>query len=103
MTLLTQYLCSRKPDGCSEFSQSESTFPPFRNDSRFIQQPMLLEISQGNSLCSYLYLKQEKMSFFSFSLFSSIKSETRRVEQVLRRVERFPLGGERWQGKGIRR
>jgi hypothetical protein len=25
------------------------------------------------------------------------------VEQVLRRVERFPLGGERWQGKGIRR
>jgi hypothetical protein len=23
-------------------------------------------ISQGNSLCSYLYLKQAKMSFFSF-------------------------------------
>jgi hypothetical protein len=25
-----------------------------------------MEISQGNSLCSYLYLKQTKMSFFSF-------------------------------------
>jgi hypothetical protein len=25
-----------------------------------------MEISQGNSLCSYLYLKLEKMSCFSF-------------------------------------
>jgi hypothetical protein len=41
-----------------------------------------MEISQGNSLCSYLYLKQAKMSFF----FSSIKSENRRMEQVLPRV-----------------
>jgi hypothetical protein len=29
-----------------------------------------MEISQGNSLCSYLYLKQAKMSCFSFYLFS---------------------------------
>jgi hypothetical protein len=26
-----------------------------------------MEISQGNPLCSYLYLKQAKLSFFSFS------------------------------------
>jgi hypothetical protein len=35
-----------------------------------------MDISQGNFLCSYL--KQTKMSLFSF-----IKSENRRVEQVL--------------------
>jgi hypothetical protein len=29
-----------------------------------------MEISQGNSLCSYLNLKQAKMSCFTFSLFS---------------------------------
>jgi hypothetical protein len=29
-----------------------------------------MEIPQGNSLCSYLYLKQSKMSCFSFYLFS---------------------------------
>jgi hypothetical protein len=29
-----------------------------------------MEISQGIYLCSYLYLKQEKMSCISFSLFS---------------------------------
>jgi hypothetical protein len=29
-----------------------------------------VEIPQGNSLCSYLYLKQAKMSCHSFSLFS---------------------------------
>jgi hypothetical protein len=39
-------------------------------------------ISQGNILCSYLYLKQTKISFFSF-LFSSTKLENRRAEQVL--------------------
>jgi chloramphenicol O-acetyltransferase len=42
-----------------------------------------IEISQGDSLCSYLYLKQAKMSFFSFSVFSSTKSENMRTEQVL--------------------
>jgi hypothetical protein len=29
-----------------------------------------MEISQGNSLCSYIYLKQAKMSYFSLYLFS---------------------------------
>jgi hypothetical protein len=43
-----------------------------------------IEISQGKSLCSYLYLKQAKMSFF---LFSSTKSENRGTEKVLPRVE----------------
>jgi hypothetical protein len=38
-----------------------------------------MEISQGNSLCSFLYHKQAKMSF----LFSSTKSENRRTEQIL--------------------
>jgi hypothetical protein len=28
-----------------------------------------MEISQGNSLCNYLYLKQPKMSFFYFFFF----------------------------------
>jgi hypothetical protein len=36
-----------------------------------------MEISQENSLCSYLYLKQAKMTFFS----SSTNSENRRAEQ----------------------
>jgi hypothetical protein len=35
-----------------------------------------MEISQGNSLCSYIYLKQAKMSGFSFCLFSSTKLES---------------------------
>jgi hypothetical protein len=42
---------------------------------------MYMEISQGNSLCSYLYLKQAKVSFFP--LLSSTKSENRKAEQVL--------------------
>jgi hypothetical protein len=38
-----------------------------------------MEMSQENSLCSYL--KQTKMSYFFF--FSFTKSETKRTEQVL--------------------
>jgi hypothetical protein len=44
-----------------------------------------MEISHGNSLCSYLYLKLAKSSCFSFYLFSSSKSENRRAEQILAR------------------
>jgi hypothetical protein len=53
-----------------------------------------MEISQGNSLCSYLYLKQAKMSCFSFSLFSSkkIKEQERGVGTS---------GRGRWLEKGI--
>jgi hypothetical protein len=38
-----------------------------------------MEISQGNSLCSYLYLKQAKMSCFSFDLFSFFLLQNRRT------------------------
>jgi hypothetical protein len=50
-----------------------------------------MEMSQGNSLCSYLYLKQAKMSFFF--LFTSTKSEKKRAEQVGDGV--IPVGGGR--------
>jgi hypothetical protein len=30
---------------------------------------IFMEMSQGNSLCSYMYLKQTKLSCFSFHLF----------------------------------
>jgi hypothetical protein len=41
-----------------------------------------IEISEGNSLCSYLYLKQAEMSCVSFYLFffPSTKAENRRAE-----------------------
>jgi hypothetical protein len=45
---------------------------------------MYMEISQGYSLGSYLYLKQKCLVFHAiFSLLSSTKLENRRVEQVL--------------------
>jgi hypothetical protein len=59
-----------------------------------------MEISQGNSLYSYLYLKLAKMSCFSFYLFSSAKSENRRVEQA-ERGGLAPVGGGRWWGKRV--
>jgi hypothetical protein len=54
-----------------------------------------MEISQENSLCSYIYIKQEKMSFF---LFSSTKSEHRRTKQVLSRDGLVSVGGGRKRG-----
>jgi hypothetical protein len=58
-----------------------------------------MKISEENSLCSYLYLKLAKTSCFSFSLFSSAKSENRRVEHVLRRREGC---WHQWEGEGGR-
>jgi hypothetical protein len=52
-----------------------------------------METSQRNFLCGYGYLKLAKMSCCSFYLFSSTKSENRRVEQVL-------WGGRRDEGVG---
>jgi hypothetical protein len=54
-----------------------------------------MEMSQGNSLCSYL--KPTKMSFFSFT-----KLENRRAEQVLP-MGLVPVGGGKmwemaWEG-----
>jgi hypothetical protein len=39
-----------------------------------------MEISQGNSMYCYLYLKQPKIPCFSFYLLSSTKLENRRAE-----------------------
>jgi hypothetical protein len=50
-----------------------------------------IEISQENSLHSYLYLKHAKLCIFS--LFSSTKSENKRAEWVLAEA-----GPERWVG-----
>jgi hypothetical protein len=52
-----------------------------------------MEIPQGNSMYNYLYLKQTKMSCFSFYLFSSVKSENRKVEQSCLR-ERIGINRE---------
>jgi ribosomal protein L24E len=51
---------------------------------------MYIKILQENSLCSCLYHKQAKTSFF----FSSTKSEKRRAEQVL------PREGDWYQWEG---
>jgi hypothetical protein len=46
---------------------------------------IFMETTQGNSLCSYLYLKLAKcqVPLFIFYVSSSITSENRTVEQVL--------------------
>jgi hypothetical protein len=56
-----------------------------------------MEMSQRNSLYSYLYLKQAKMSFFLF--FSSTKSENNRVEQF--RERRLVSVRREVAGKGV--
>jgi hypothetical protein len=38
-----------------------------------------MEISQGNSLCSYLYLKQAKMSFIFYFFFYKIRQQEGRT------------------------
>jgi hypothetical protein len=55
-----------------------------------------MEISQGISLCSYLYLKQEKVFFY---LFSSIKSENKRAEQVVWEKRTVTSGTREEMGK----
>jgi hypothetical protein len=53
-----------------------------------------MEISQGNSLCSYYYLELKRHAFyFIISLFSPTKSENRREEQVLPRGK----GWHQWE------
>jgi hypothetical protein len=57
-----------------------------------------MERTQGNSLCSYLYLKLAKILYFCFYLlcfFSSTKSE--KLFCVGRGLA--PVGGVRWHGK----
>jgi hypothetical protein len=51
------------------------------DESTGVKIHIYMETPQGNSLCNYFYLKQEKnVFFFSFFLFSSTKSENRRAE-----------------------
>jgi hypothetical protein len=53
-----------------------------------------MEILQGNSLCSYIYLKQVKCHDFRFIFFfSPTKSENRRAEHVLPRRK----GWHQWE------
>jgi hypothetical protein len=68
------------------------------------------EISQENSLCSYLYLKQTKCHVFSFYLFifSFTKSENKRAELVLPagthrrgRCWEKGIGGRIWRKKRV--
>jgi hypothetical protein len=59
-----------------------------------------MEIPQGNSL--YLCPKQAKMSCFSLYLFSSVKSENRREEEILPRGRTAPVREDRWWGKAVR-
>jgi hypothetical protein len=55
-----------------------------------------MEISQGNSLYSYFYLKLKCHVFhFILSLFFPTKLENRRAEQVLLRGE----GWHQWEGE----
>jgi hypothetical protein len=62
-----------------------------------------MELSQGNSMCSYFYLKLKCHVFhFIFSLFASTKSENRKAEQVLPSGGGLaPVGGERCWGKEV--
>jgi hypothetical protein len=56
-----------------------------------------MELSQGNSLCSYFYLKQAKNIISSF-FFSSTESENRRTDERVVINERGKV-----KGKGGRR
>jgi hypothetical protein len=59
-----------------------------------------LEISQENSLCSYLYLKLK--CHVSHFIFSPTKLENRRADQVLPREGGLkPVGEEKFWGKWV--
>jgi hypothetical protein len=63
-----------------------------------------MEMSQGNSLHSYLYLKLAKMSCFSFYLFSFLFCNIREQEGGTGSAQGqglAPVGGERWWGKRV--
>jgi hypothetical protein len=53
-----------------------------------------MEIAKGNFLCSYLYLKQAKMSLF-FILSSLFSSMYRKAKQILPRGEDW----QQWEGE----
>jgi hypothetical protein len=58
-----------------------------RDEAIWVVTHIHMETAQRISLYKYLYLKSAKMLFFLLSFFfSSIKSENKKVEQVLPRV-----------------
>jgi hypothetical protein len=61
-----------------------------------------MEATQGNSLCSYLYLRLAKchVSSFIYYVFSATKFENRRAEQVLQGVTQWEgvVAGKEVQG-----
>jgi hypothetical protein len=59
-----------------------------------------MKIPQENSLYGYLYLNLAKITCYSFSLFSSVKWENKRVEQVLPRRRVGTSGRGEVAGKG---
>jgi hypothetical protein len=68
-------------------------------DNTYIHGIFHKEISQRNSLCNYLYLKQARMSgFFSFFFVKTRgqEGETGSAEGCI-----IPLGGEKCWGKGV--
>jgi hypothetical protein len=63
-----------------------------------------MEISQGNSLCSYLYLKQAKISCLSFYLLFFYKIREQEGRTSLAQGKGLALVGVgRCWGKGLRR
>jgi hypothetical protein len=65
---------------------------------------MYMEMSEGNSPCSCLYLNKKKGHFFFFLLFSSTKLENSRAEQVCQgQWGLVPIGRMEMAEKGDRR
>jgi hypothetical protein len=59
-----------------------------------------MELSQGNSLGSYLYLKQAKMSFFFFLLYK-IREQEDRTGPAWGLEGSGTNGRGWWRGKGV--
>jgi hypothetical protein len=57
---------------------------------------LYMKLSQGNSLCSYRYLKKETCLFFLFFL---LQNQRRAKQVLLRGVGLAPEGAGRCQGK----
>jgi hypothetical protein len=70
----------------------------------FINIYIYLKISQGNSMSSYLYLKQAKYVMFLFLCFLFFLRQNQRIEGQNKSAQEeglAPVGVGRYQGKGI--
>jgi hypothetical protein len=70
-----------------------------RNESVGVVIHIYMETTQGNALCSYLYLKLAKKSCFSFYLLCFFFYKIREQEGGTGWVGAL-VGGERWWRKG---